>query len=83
MSAKLIVSTGLLAAGALTAFLILAASASTAPAHAQLNPVPPECTCSRGTNLGDDANPVVIRHCQCGILSCAVVVSSGQLQCVR
>jgi hypothetical protein len=42
-----------------------------------------ECACSRGTNLASAGAPVLIKHCQCGILSCAVVVGSGQLQCTR
>lgn len=47
------------------------------------NPLSPECVCSAGVNIGNEAVPVMIRHCQCGVLSCAVVVSSGQLQCAR
>lgn len=54
-----------------------------ATAQAQPSPQPQECVCSRGTNIGSEAAPVIIRHCQCGVLSCAVVVGSGQLQCVR
>lgn len=57
--------------------------AGPAPAHAQPSPTPPECVCSQGTNLGTASAPVIIRHCQCGILSCAIVVSSGQLQCTK
>lgn len=52
-------------------------------ARAQPSPEPQECVCSRGINIGTEAAPVIIRHCQCGVLSCAVVVGSGQLQCVR
>lgn len=54
-----------------------------ASAQAQPSPEPQECVCSRGVNIGTEAAPVIIRHCQCGVLSCAVVVGSGQLQCVR
>lgn len=53
------------------------------PALAQPSPEPPECACSPGINIGTQANPVIIRHCQCGIMSCVVLVSSGQLQCAR
>lgn len=58
-------------------------TASPAPAYAQPSPTPPECVCSQGTNLGTPSAPVIIRHCQCGILSCAVLVNSGQLQCTK
>lgn len=61
---------------------LLAAIPAT-PALAQPSPVPQDCVCSPGVNLASSGTPVVIRHCQCGILSCAVVVSSGQLQCLR
>lgn len=47
------------------------------------NPLSPECVCSAGVNIGTESAPVMIRHCQCGVLSCAVVVGSGQLQCAR
>ncbi len=73
----------------LTMFVVIvAAFALTASIHApsasaQPSPQPQECTCSPGVNIGTEAQPVIIRHCQCGILSCAVVVSSGQLQCGR
>ncbi len=53
------------------------------PLRAQPSPQPPECACSLGVNVGTAAEPVVIRHCQCGIMSCVVVVQSGQLQCTR
>jgi len=65
------------------ATLALTASIHSLPANAQPSPQPQECSCSPGINIGTDAQPVIIRHCQCGILSCAVVVSSGQLQCGR
>lgn len=73
----------------LTAFVVIGATIALtafihAPsANAQPSPQPQECACSPGVNIGTDAQPVIIRHCQCGILSCAVVVSSGQLQCER
>ena len=72
--------------GVLAAFAGVAAATlldSISPAHAQPSPMPTECVCSRGVNLGNDSAPVIIRHCQCGILNCVVVVSSGQLQCTR
>lgn len=66
---------------------ILATSALLAahaiPALAQPSPEPPECTCSPGINVGTQANPVIIRHCQCGVMSCVVNVTSGRLQCAR
>ena len=52
-------------------------------ATAQPTPQPQDCSCSPGVNLGSEEKPVIIRHCQCGILTCVVVVSSGQLQCGR
>ncbi len=52
-------------------------------AFAQPSPQPQDCVCSPGINIGTDAQPRTIRHCQCGFLSCAVVVESGQLQCAR
>jgi len=61
----------------------LVSSLSPATAHAQPSPMPTECVCSRGVNIGSDSSPVVIRHCQCGILNCAVVVNTGQLQCSK
>jgi hypothetical protein len=69
-----------LSALAVTAALLASYATS---ALAQPSPEPPECTCSPGINIGTQANPVIIRHCQCGIMSCVVVVSSGQLQCSR
>lgn len=74
---------GLAAAVVLSAALFAVVSAPSQPAFAQPAPVPQECVCSAGVTLGESRPPVVIRHCQCGILSCAVVVPSGQLQCVR
>lgn len=74
---------GLAVATVLGAALLAVVSAPSQPAFAQPAPVPQECVCSAGVNLGEARSPVVIRHCQCGILSCAVVVPSGQLQCVR
>ncbi|MFC5768391.1 hypothetical protein [Thauera sinica] len=68
---------------AFAAAAALIASTAAERAHAQPSPMPTECVCSRGVNLGTDSAPVVIRHCQCGILNCAVVVSSGQLQCSK
>lgn len=65
------------------AALALTASIHSLPANAQPSPQPQECSCSAGVNIGTHAEPVIIKHCQCGILSCAVVVSSGQLQCGR
>lgn len=50
---------------------------------AQPSPQPQECVCSVGTNIGTDKEPVIIKHCHCGAIACAVVVGSGQLQCVR
>lgn len=52
-------------------------------ALAQPSPQPQECVCSVGTNIGTDKEPVIIKHCHCGAIACAVVVGSGQLQCVR
>lgn len=49
----------------------------------QPSPQPQECVCSVGVNIGTDAQPRTLRHCQCGILSCAVLVEAGQLQCTR
>jgi hypothetical protein len=74
---------GLAAGAVLAAALLAAVSAPSQPALAQPAPVPQECVCSAGVDIGSARAPVLIRHCQCGILSCAVVVSSGELQCVR
>jgi hypothetical protein len=63
--------------------LLLTMSSGSAPAFAQPSPVPQECTCSPGVNIGSAGAEALIMHCQCGILSCAVVTSSGQLQCAR
>lgn len=52
-------------------------------ALAQPSPQPQECVCSPGINIGSEKAPVIIKHCHCGALACAVVVGSGQLQCVR
>lgn len=74
---------GMTTLAAIGATLALTASIHSLPANAQPSPQPQECSCSAGVNIGTDAAPVIIRHCQCGILSCVVVVSSGQLQCGR
>lgn len=74
---------GVAVGGVLAAALLVVFGSSPAPALAQPAPVPQECVCSEGVNIGSARTPVMIRHCQCGILSCAVVVSSGELQCVR
>lgn len=52
-------------------------------AWAQPSPQPQECVCSVGINIGTEKAPVIIKHCHCGAIACAVVVRSGQLQCVR
>jgi len=70
----------------LALFAVALAPAGSGPlgsALAQPSPVPQECVCSPGVNIGSTGAPVIIRHCQCGILSCAVIVGSGQLQCTR
>jgi hypothetical protein len=67
----------------LAAVLLIGQGSFLQPAFAQPAPMPQECVCSAGVTLGESRPPVVIRHCQCGILNCAVVVPSGQLQCVR
>ncbi len=69
--------------GCLAIAAALLAAIPATPALAQPSPIPQDCVCSPGVNLSTSGTPVVIRHCQCGILSCAVVVSSGQLQCLR
>jgi len=83
MSTGSMLWSGLAAVGLLAGAATLAVSGWPAAALAQPSPEPQECMCSRGVNLATNGAPVLIRHCQCGILSCAVVVSSGQLQCVR
>lgn len=74
---------GLAAVCALAGAAALLTSAAPAPAFAQPSPMPQDCVCSRGVNIAAAGAPVMIRHCQCGILYCAVVVSSGQLQCAK
>ncbi len=68
-----------LLAGAVFAASFLMVSSVTA----QMSTQPPDCVCSAGVNVGSEAKPVTIRHCQCGVVSCVVVVESGQLQCTR
>lgn len=58
-------------------------AADSPQAWAQPSPQPQECVCSPGLNIGTEKAPVIIRHCHCGAIACAVVVGSGQLQCVR
>ncbi len=73
---------GMAAAGALGAAMWVWLGSN--PALAQPSPRPQECVCSPGVSLtGGNGGPVLISHCQCGILTCAVVVPSGQLQCAR
>jgi hypothetical protein len=81
MKSRSILWSGLAAVGVLAGAATMAVSGWPATALAQPSPEPPECNCSRGLNLATNGAPVLIRHCQCGILTCAVVVSSGQLQC--
>ncbi|HRQ56771.1 MAG TPA: hypothetical protein PLN31_05085 [Azoarcus taiwanensis] len=64
-------------------FVVSAGLLAAAFALAQPSPQPQDCVCSPGISIGTDAQPRTIRHCQCGILSCVVVVESGQLQCAR
>lgn len=73
----------LAAASVLAVAATVLTSATPAPAFAQPSPMPQECVCSRGVNLAAEGTPVMIRHCQCGILYCAVVVNSGRLQCTK
>lgn len=68
----------LLVGAALAGGLLVASSAVGQP-----SPQPQACVCSVGVNLGTDAQPRTLLHCQCGILSCAVFVESGQLQCAK
>lgn len=58
-------------------------AADSPQAWAQPSPQPQECVCSVGINIGTEKAPVIIKHCHCGAIACAVVVGSGQLQCVR
>jgi hypothetical protein len=83
MSTRSILCSALAAIALLAGAAVLVTTTGPAPAYAQLSPEPVECACSRGTNLASAGAPVLIKHCQCGILSCAVVVGSGQLQCTR
>jgi hypothetical protein len=81
MKTRSILWSGLAAVGVLAGAATMAVSGWPGTALAQPTPEPTECNCSRGLNLAAGGSPVLIRHCQCGILTCAVVVSSGQLQC--
>lgn len=83
MSTRSILCSALAAVGLVAGAAVLATSTGPAPAYAQPSPEPVDCACSRGTNLASAGAPVLIKHCQCGVLSCAVVVGSGQLQCTR
>ena len=50
---------------------------------AQINQGPQDCACSAGINVGSTQAPVMLKQCICGQLQCAVLPSSGQLQCAR
>jgi hypothetical protein len=68
---------------ALAGGLVTVGSTTAAPALAQFNPEPQDCACSRGTDVGTAGAPVILKHCMCGQLQCAVLPAAGQLQCSR
>jgi hypothetical protein len=72
---------GLAVAGGLAG--LGATVAAPAPMLSQINPEPPNCACSPGVDLGSPKAPVILRHCMCGQLQCAVLPAAGQLQCSR
>lgn len=81
MKSKSILWAGVLAIG--VGIGIAAGTGAFAPAFAQPSPQPQSCACSVGLNVGTESAPVTIRHCQCGVLTCVVNVTSGRLQCAR
>lgn len=53
------------------------------PSQVQFNPEPQNCACSAGVDVGAPKAPVILKHCMCGQLQCAVLPAAGQLQCSR
>lgn len=72
-----------LAALVVTGGVALLGAGSAAALPAQINQEPQDCACSGGINVGTKQAPVVLKQCICGQLQCAVLPSSGQLQCAR
>jgi hypothetical protein len=74
---------GGLTALALAGGLLTYGSTTAAPATLQINPVPQDCACSAGIDVGAPKDRVLLKHCTCGQLQCAVLADAGQLYCTR
>lgn len=72
---------GLALAGGLAT--LSATIAAPAPPLTPFNPEPQNCACSAGVDVGSPKAPVILKHCMCGQLQCAVLPAAGQLQCSR
>lgn len=72
-----------LTVAALAGGLLTLDTTTAAPATLQINPVPQECACSSGVDVGVSKHKVLLKHCTCGQMQCAVLAEAGQLQCSR
>lgn len=68
---------------ALAGGLLAIDSTTAAPPSLQINPVPQDCACSAGVDVGAPKERVMLKYCTCGQLQCAVLAEAGQLQCTR